>query len=132
MKSYATIFAAIAMLMGAPAQAAEISTHVLDIAEGVGGEDIPVTLSRQAEDGEWEEIASTRTQPNGRAEDFGDPAAMGEGTYLLRFDMTGYDGFEQPPFFPSITIMFQVTDGDANYHVPVLVSPYGYSTYRGN
>ncbi len=116
----------------APAQAADITTHVLDISRGEGGSGIPVTLSRQSSDGSWESIAQTRTGANGRAEDFGDHDALNAGTYLLSFDMTAYDESPSAPFFPVITIAFVVTEDDGTYHVPVLVSPYGYSTYRGN
>lgn len=115
-----------------PAAAADISTHVLDISRGEGGADIPVTLSRADAAGGWVQIAATRTQANGRAEAFVNPDRLTAGTYLLQFDMTQYDAMGTPPFFPTITVVFTVTDSGAAYHVPVLVSPYGYSTYRGN
>jgi 5-hydroxyisourate hydrolase len=105
---------------------------VLDISRGEGGSGIPVTLSRQSSDGSWEPIAQTPTGANGRAEDFGDHDALNAGTYLLSFDMTAYDGSQSESFFPVITIVFVVAEDDGTYHVPVLVSPYGYSTYRGN
>lgn len=118
---------------GAPAQAADISTHVLDISRGEGGSGIPVTLSRQSLDGSWEPIAQTPAGANGRAEDFGDDDdVLNAGTYLLSFDMTAYDVSQSESFFPVITIAFIVTEDDGTFHVPVLVSPYGYSTYRGN
>ena len=54
------------------------------------------------------------------------------GTYKLQFDMAGYPDAKAAPFFPEIDPVFRVTDPAAHYHVPVVVSPFGYSTYRGN
>lgn len=121
-----------AMLAVAPAHAAEISTHVLNIAKGQGGADVPVTLSKQGKDGSWRLVARTRTQSNGRAEDFGDPKNLTPGVYLLTFDVANYYADKSETFFPTITVVFNVTQQDDHYHVPVLLSAYGYSTYRGN
>ena len=131
-----------AFLLAAPAialapatpSAAEISTHVLDLARGVGGRDVPVVLSRQGADGQWSELARSRTDENGRVRSFGDGArSLGTGSYRLRFDMSGYPAApEGAPFFPEINVVFRVADATAHYHVPIVVSPFGYSTYRGN
>ena len=68
------VSAGIASLLGvAPVHAAEISTHVLDISRGEGGAGVPVTLSKQSAEGSWQTVATSRTQPNGRAENFGEP-----------------------------------------------------------
>lgn len=126
-------FAAIASTFAiTPAHAAEISTHVLDISQGEGGADVPVTLSRQAGDGSWQTVASTRTQTNGRAEDFGKPENLTPGMYLLTFGVAEYYAGKFDTFFPIITVVFNVTEQNGHYHVPVLLSAYGYSTYRGN
>ena len=61
--------------------------------------------------------------------DFEPPAP---GTYKLQFDMAGYPDAKAVPFFPEIDPVFRVTDPAAHYHVPVVVSPFGYSTYRDN
>ena len=116
----------------APIHAAEISTHVLDISQGEGGAGVPVTLSRQAGDGSWQTIASSRTQSNGRAEGFGNPENLTPGVYLLTFDVAKYFDGKSETFFPVITVAFNVTKQDGHYHVPVLLSAHGYSTYRGN
>ncbi|EQB17960.1 hypothetical protein L284_06085 [Novosphingobium lindaniclasticum LE124] len=113
------------------ATAAEISTHVLDLAKGVGGRDVPVVLLRKATDGTWSEVARARTDENGRVRAFG-ANNFEPGTYKLQFDMTGYPAPQASPFFPEIDLVFAVSDKAAHYHVPVVVSPYGYSTYRGN
>lgn len=119
-------------LFSAPTHAADISTHVLDITRGEGGAGIPVTLSRQGPDGSWMEIAATETGANGRASEFGEHDKLIAGTYLLQFNMAAYEDSQTASFFPTITVAFVVSDSEGKYHVPVLVSPYGYSTYRGN
>jgi 5-hydroxyisourate hydrolase len=126
---------ALALLLGTmatPAAAAEISTHVLDLARGVGGAGVPVTLSQRGADGNWRTIGTAKTDANGRVRSFGSSGATDAGVYRLQFDMTGYPDASATPFFPEITLTFRVTDKAGHYHVPVVVSPYGYSTYRGN
>lgn len=129
-----SILATAAALGLAPisASAAEISTHVLDLARGVGGRDVPVLLFQKSANGHWAELAKSRTDENGRVRSFGDAKSFGTGTYKLQFDMSAYPSAQAAPFFPEIDLVFQVTDTAAHYHVPVVVSPFGYSTYRGN
>lgn len=119
-------------LIAVPAAAAEISTHVLDLAEGVGGANVPVTLSKRNAAGTWVAVGTARTDQNGRVRSFGSGADFDTGVYRLQFDMSAYPNAEAKPFFPEITVTFSVTDKAGHYHVPVVVSPYGYSTYRGN
>jgi 5-hydroxyisourate hydrolase len=102
-------------------------------------------------EGEWALVGQARSQENGRVESFAPvPAAPRVGsaaTYRLTFDMEGYWASLEPlgtpdapgenagpplPFFPEITVVFRVADPSQHTHVPVVVSPYGYSTYRGN
>lgn len=120
--------AALLGLAATPVAAAEISTHVLDLARGIGGRGVPVTLQRQGADGRWQDLASATTGPDGRIRSFGDPTRFGTGSYRLVFDLTGYPDARAQPFFPEIVLTFRVTDAGAHYHVPVVVSPYGYST----
>lgn len=115
-----------------PAAAETISTHVLDLARGVGGRDVPVTLQIKSTDGGWRDLATSRTNENGRVRSFGDAIKTEAATYRLVFDMSRYGEPTTPPFFPEIDVVFQVVDPSVHYHVPVVVSPYGYSTYRGN
>lgn len=119
-------------LIAVPAAAAEISTHVLDLAAGVGGANVPVTLSKRDAAGTWVEVGTARTDQNGRVRSFGPGADFETGAYRLQFDMSAYPKAEATPFFPEITVTFSVTDKAGHYHVPVVVSPFGYSTYRGN
>ena len=126
---------ALALLLGAvatPAAAADISTHVLDLARGVGGKAVPVTLSKRADDGRWQKVGTATTDADGRVRSFEDAKSFDTGIYRLQFDMSRYPDASASPFFPEITLTFRVTDKTGHYHVPVVVSPYGYSTYRGN
>ena len=126
------LFAAI-MSAAAPAVLAEgISTHVLDLANGVGGRNVPVTLAMKKADGTWTDMASARTDENGRVRAFPNIERVSNGVYKLSFDMTNYPTANQNPFFPEISVIFQISNQALHYHVPVVVSPYGYSTYRGN
>ncbi len=111
--------------------AEDISTHVLDISNGVGASGIPVTLEREM-DGDWSEVGSAQTQDNGRVEEFG--IDVEPGAYRLTFDLSGYDGFSgrDDTFFPEIVVDFEVHDAERHHHVPVVVSGFGYSTYLGN
>lgn len=115
-------------LMALPAAATGISTHILDLARGTGGAGVPVVLEQRGPGG-WTETARATTDAAGRVRSFGreDFAA---GDYRLRFDMTGYIGPQA--FFPEIAITFRVAPDTPHVHVPVAVSPFGYSTYRGN
>ena len=126
---------ALALLLSAiasPAAAADISTHVLDLARGVGGQGVPVVLMKQLANGGWQKVGSASTDGKGRVRAFGEAKAFDIGIYRLVFDMSHYPDAAAAPFFPEITLTFRVTDAAAHYHVPVVVSPYGYSTYRGN
>jgi 5-hydroxyisourate hydrolase len=103
-----------------------ISTHVLDTARGRAAERIPVELDMFISGHGWHEVGRGITNGDGRISDFGEPPA--EGIYRLMFDVASY---EHDAFFPSITITFDVRDPNQHYHVPLLFSPFGYSTYRG-
>ena len=101
-----------------------ITTHVLDTSRGKPAAGIAVTLERSMPDGQWSEVGRGTTDNDGRLRTLttGDVAA---GTYRLTFDVSG-------PFYPNVVIIFNVADGAQHYHVPLLLSPWGYSTYRGS
>ena len=119
------------LLAASPVGAATVSTHVLDLARGVGGAGVPVVLEQRDAAGAWQTVGNATTDANGRVRAFpGDPQ-LAPGTYRLRFDLAAYPAPGATPFFPEIDVVFRLTDAP-HYHVPVVVSPYGYSTYRGN
>ena len=117
------------LAMAGAASAGDISTHVLNTTTGEGGGGIPVTLEMQ-KDGEWTEIASATTEGNGRVEGFG--IETEDALYRLNFDVSGYEALGDEPFFPDIDVTFHVQDADREHHVPILINPFGYSTYLGN
>ena len=110
-----------------------ITTHVLDTMHGRPGSGITTTLEYRTAPGTWKELSRSKTGADGRITNFL-PEGFGieAGTYRLTFFTEEYfrlSGLES--FFPFVTILFQVKETEAHYHVPLLLSPYGYSTYRG-
>ena len=108
-----------------------ITTHILDIAQGLPAEDITVILElRQAS--EWTPIGRGTTDSKGRVDTLTD-GPLAPGTYRLTFDIGAYHRHQglTVPFFPDVKITFNVRDPDEHYHLPLLLSPFGYSTYRG-
>jgi 5-hydroxyisourate hydrolase len=94
---------------------------------------VPVRLERLTGPA-GSEIGRARTDHDGRVTALG-PADLEPGIYRLVFDTAAYYRAErpaEPPFFPEVTVTFTVQDQPRNYHVPLLLSPYGYSTYRGS
>jgi 5-hydroxyisourate hydrolase len=105
-----------------------ITTHVLDLAAGRPAAGVAVVLEQQGADGGWQEIAHRRTDDDGRVGDLGDAPVRGR--FRLRFDTAGYLGADA--FFPEVALQFAVERPEEHLHVPLLLSPYGYSTYRGS
>ena len=113
-----------------------LTTHVLDTAAGRPGRGIAVTVYRL--DGERREVARTVTNDDGRCDKpllEGD--AMERGTYEIIFAAGDYfraQGLDlpEPPFVDEVALRFGISDTGAHYHVPLLVSPWSYSTYRGS
>lgn len=113
--------------------ASPLTTHVLDTAHGVPAEGVTVTLSRAAENDAWQVLRTARTNADGRVADLLPEGSLAIGTYRLRFDMAAYFGARGLAcFFPYAELVFAVTDLSRHHHVPLLVSPYAYSTYRGS
>lgn len=105
-----------------------LSTHVLDAVSGGPAVGVPVTLT--GADGS--ELATGHTDADGRIGDLG-RACTASGIYRLSFDTAAYfKSADLVGFYPEIVIAFEVTDTSAKYHVPVLLSPFAYSTYRGS
>ena len=87
--SFISSLAAAVAMIGSAAFSETISTHVLDLARGVGGSDVPVVLSMKQQDGAWKELASAQTDENGRVKAF-DGVEAEAATYKLSFDMSAY------------------------------------------
>jgi len=114
-----------------------LSTHVLDTMHGCPAAGMAVTLQRV--DGERAEtIKSLALNADGRADGpLLDAAAMAAGRYRLRFGVAAYFralgvALPEPPFLDEVQLDFGIADADGHYHVPLLVSPWSYSTYRGS
>lgn len=118
---------------------AQLTTHVLDTAQGVPARGVSVELRRVDErGGPSPPIASSVTDRDGRTPA---PLLVGErlepGTYELTFHVGAYFArlggpLPHPPFLDAVVVRFGIADATGLYHVPLLVSPYGYSTYRGS
>ena len=109
----------------------QVTTHILDTGAGRPAAGVAVVL--YARDGEgWNLVASGTTDADGRAKDLG-PELLPAGTYRLNF-ATGdyYEGLGTATFFPEVDLVFAVSDAGEHYHVPLLLSPFAYSTYRGS
>jgi 5-hydroxyisourate hydrolase len=110
-----------------------ISTHVLDTSLGRPAVGVPVVLERSGGTTQWHVIGHGDTDPDGRVRTLvPESAKLPGGVYRMVFDTRSY--FEKrgvAGFYPSVTVVFEVRD-DAHYHVPLLLSPFGYSTYRGS
>ncbi|HEY9086216.1 MAG TPA: hydroxyisourate hydrolase [Candidatus Tyrphobacter sp.] len=108
-----------------------LSTHVLDLAGGVPASDLAVSLFRIDGDAR-PHVASALTDANGRiAAPFG--GNLAEGVYELIFSVGDYYAQQSTgAFYADVPVRFRIDDAAANYHVPLLLSPWGYSTYRGS
>ncbi|HVJ19573.1 MAG TPA: hydroxyisourate hydrolase [Polyangiaceae bacterium] len=110
-----------------------LTSHVLDTALGKPAQGLAVALSRLQGDGSFELLAERRTGADGRVSDLLPAGALDAGTYRLRFETAAYFAASaRPVFYPFVEIVFVVTAPGEHYHVPLLLSPFGYSTYRGS
>ncbi len=107
-----------------------VTTHILDTGAGRPAAGVAVVLYAN-DGGSWTQLASSTTDADGRAKDLG-PEELAPGNYRLNF-ATGdyYAGSGTATFFPEVDLVFEVT-GPEHYHVPLLLSPFAYSTYRGS
>lgn len=109
-----------------------LTTHVLDTSTGRPAAGVAVRLERRDGEG-FRELARGVTNDDGRVVDLLAPEAFAADVYRLTFATAAYfakDG--RPSFYPDVTIAFEVTRPSEHHHVPLLVSPFGYSTYRGS
>jgi 5-hydroxyisourate hydrolase len=117
--------------------AGRLTTHVLDTARGRPASGVAIELVRDPE-GDRRTVASTRTNSDGRTDaPLLEGDALEPGAYELVFDVGSYfadSGLDagEPAFLDSVPVRFQIADSGAHYHVPLLVSPWSYSSYRGS
>jgi 5-hydroxyisourate hydrolase len=113
------------------AQMSTVTTHVLDTARGAPAAGVPVRLESVSGAGP-EEIGRASTDADGRAGQIG-PERLPAGTYRLVFDTGGYFAQQGTAgFFPEVAVAFTIDGDGQHYHVPLLLSPFGYATYRGS
>jgi 5-hydroxyisourate hydrolase len=109
-----------------------ITTHVLDISRGRPASGVAVRLERETADGAWEQIGKGVTDADGRARDLMSEG-LSEGIYRLTFATGPYFAAQAiETFYREVMIVFKISDPAQHYHVPLLLSPFGYSTYRGS
>ncbi|MEN1679612.1 MAG: hydroxyisourate hydrolase [Planctomycetota bacterium] len=109
-----------------------ITTHILDTSLGKPAEGVAVTLE-QLRDGGATKLGDSVTNADGRATDLLEPGRLEAGAYRLTFEVSGYFASSgRESFYPQVQIDFQVTAPAEHHHVPLLLSPHGYTTYRGS
>ncbi len=108
-----------------------LSSHVLDGTRGRPAAGVSVRWDR-LDDGQWQEVAQAVTGQDGRVTDWGG-ASPDPGTHRLVFGSGDYfAGQKVETFYPEVVVVFEVTDAQGHHHVPLLLSPFAYSTYRGS
>ena len=110
-----------------------ITTHVLDTARGGPAAGVPITLEILNDDQSWTELSSGTTNADGRVASLLQPGELKEATYRITFHTGMYfQRNEIQGFYPEVPVLFTITDTTEHYHVPLLISPFGFSTYRGS
>jgi 5-hydroxyisourate hydrolase len=110
-----------------------ITTHVLDVSLGRPAANISVILESQSPRGDWAETARGATDADGRLREWPAAKMLPAGIYRLTFDTQSYFSVHKiVSFYPQVVIVFEVHDAQEHYHIPLLLSPFGYSTYRGS
>jgi 5-hydroxyisourate hydrolase len=111
-----------------------ITTHVLDTAQGCPAKNIHAVLEVLSKTETWDTVGEGTTDADGRINGLlPADAPLSPGTYCLTFDVTPYfQSQDVDSFYSSIPIVFTINNPDQHYHIPLLLSPFGYSTYRGS
>ena len=112
----------------------QLSSHILDISKGLPAPNVKIKLDKLTDSGQWILMDAKETDSNGRVKDFLEqsPDSDHSGIYQLTYYVKPYfeaDAIES--FYPFIVVVFEIKD-NKHYHVPITLSPFGYSTYRGN
>lgn len=112
----------------------QLSSHILDVTQGKPAPNVKISLSKQDKKGKWRMIDEKTTDTNGRINNFlkEEKNSNNQGIYKLTYYTAPYfKGLGQESFYPFIEVVFELKDNN-HYHVPITLSPFGYSTYRGN
>ena len=105
-----------------------ITTHVLDSGAGLPAAGVSVRLEYRGASGDWDLLAEGRTDADGRLRNLlPDDHLLQPGLYQLRFDTSA-----RSRFFPEVALRFRVDDPHQHFHVPLLLSPFSFTTYRGS
>jgi 5-hydroxyisourate hydrolase len=109
-----------------------ITSHVLDTAKGRPAHGVPVTLDIHR-DGGWQRLAASQTNEDGRVPGFAAGHTLERARYRVTFDTASYFARESVTgFYPYVEVVFEIAAPEQHYHIPLLLSPYGFSTYRGS
>lgn len=110
----------------------QITTHVLDTSKGLPAEGITISLQKHIGVDKWEEVCTGITNNDGRIPDFMGEIEIEPGIYRMYFDTHPYFKNQNiKAFYPFVHVIFEIFDKE-HYHVPLLLNPFGYSTYRGS
>lgn len=111
----------------------QITTHVLDTTRGLPAQNLPIALFRQSSDG-WTRIAHGVTNKDGRIEGLlSNDLILPSGIYRMNFEtQTYFNANNEKGFYPYVDIVFELDNTGQHYHIPLLLTAYGYSTYRGS
>ncbi len=111
----------------------QITTHILDVSRGAPARGVAICLSR-LDDHLWTEIGAGKTNDDGRIPDLcANDVILAAGTYQMRFDTASYfSSVGDPVFYPWADVVFAIAGDGQHYHIPLLLAPYGHSTYRGS
>ena len=108
-----------------------LTTHVLDTARGLPAAGVAVSVCRLEKD-DWSPLGRGVTDADGRCAELLKPGRLARGVYRLRFETSPYFAAQSlRAFYPYVDVVFEVAE-ERHYHVPLLLSPFGYSTYRGS
>jgi len=110
----------------------KLTTHVLDTALGKPAEGVTIVLEGLKSSG-FKEIGRGVTNADGRVKEIMGDTTLSAGTYKMTFHTKDYmTATDRPCFYPYVEVVFEVTKPDEHHHIPLLLSPFGYSTYRGS
>lgn len=110
-----------------------ISTHVLDVSRGKPAHMVPVRLEREDGPGKWKPLQSACTDQDGRCAQLLPAQELQPGLYRVVFDTGNYfRATKVEGLYPVVEVTFHVREGESQFHIPLLLSPNGYTTYRGS